>query len=197
MKYPESFLKLVEDFKKFPGIGKKTAERLALFTISTLDKEQVTLFSEHLNEAKENISHCPICGTLMEHHCPICDDPNRDKRTIMVVSDDKDVFVLERNPIYHGLYHVLGGAIDFSRGIGPEDLNIESLFQRLNDIDEIILSLAGTVEGELTAQYLKELLKHKGIKVSRIAYGIPVGADLSFADDHTLELALNNRQKYE
>lgn len=197
MKYPESFLKLVEDFKKFPGIGKKTAERLALFTISTLDKEQVTLFSEHLNEAKENISHCPICGTLMEHHCPICDDPNRDKKTIMVVSDDKDVFVLERNPIYHGLYHVLGGAIDFSRGIGPDDLNIESLFQRLNDIDEIILSLAGTVEGELTAQYLKELLKHKGIKVSRIAYGIPVGADLSFADDHTLELALNNRQKYE
>jgi recombination protein RecR len=91
----------------------------------------------------------------------------------------------------------LAGSNDFSRGIGPEVLNIESLFQRLNGIEEIILSLAGTVEGELTAQYLKELLKPKGIKVSRIAYGIPVGADLSFADDHTLELALNNRQKYE
>lgn len=197
MKYPESFLKLVEDFKKFPGIGKKTAERLALYTISTIDKDQIDAFSQHLVEAKSLISHCPICGTLMEAHCPICEDTNRDRHTIMVVSDDKDVFVLERNPIYHGLYHVLGGAIDFSRGIGPEDLNIESLFQRLNGVDEIILSLAGTVEGELTAQYVKELLKSKSVKVSRIAYGIPVGADLSFADDHTLELALNNRRKYE
>ena len=197
MKYPESFLKLVEDFKKFPGIGKKTAERLALYTISTIDKDQIDAFSQHLVEAKSLISHCPICGTLMEVHCPICEDTNRDRHTIMVVSDDKDVFVLERNPIYHGLYHVLGGAIDFSRGISPEDLNIESLFQRLNGVDEIILSLAGTVEGELTAQYLKELLKSKSVKVSRIAYGIPVGADLSFADDHTLELALNNRRKYE
>lgn len=197
MKYPESFLKLVEDFKKFPGIGKKTAERLALYTISTIDKDQIDAFSQHLVEAKQNIAHCPVCGTLMETHCPICEDVNRERNTIMVVSEDKDVFVLERNSIYHGVYHVLGGSIDFSRGIGPEDLNIESLFQRLNNVDEIILSLAGTVEGELTAQYLKELLKPKGIKISRIAYGIPVGADLSFADDHTLELALNNRRKYE
>jgi len=197
MKYPESFLKLVEDFKKFPGIGKKTAERLALYTISTIDKDQIDAFSQHLVEAKQNIAHCTVCGTLMEAHCPICEDVNRERNTIMVVSEDKDVFVLERNSIYHGVYHVLGGSIDFSRGIGPEDLNIESLFQRLNNVDEIILSLAGTVEGELTAQYLKELLKPKGIKISRIAYGIPVGADLSFADDHTLELALNNRRKYE
>ncbi len=197
MKYPDSFLKLVEDFKKFPGIGKKSAERLALFVISQMDKEVVSEFSNHLVSAKNNISHCPICGVLMEEHCSICEDENRDDDTIMIVSDERDVFVLERNHLFHGKYHVLGGSIDFSRGISAEDLNIDSLFKRLDGVKEVILSLSGTVEGELTAQYIKELLKQYPVLVSRIAYGIPVGADLSYADDQTLERALNNRLKYE
>ncbi|MDY0346553.1 MAG: recombination mediator RecR [Acholeplasma sp.] len=197
MKYPESFLKLIEDFKKFPGIGSKTAERLALFTLSSMDKEDVNLFSTHLVDAKTKISTCPICGVLMESHCGICEDETRSQKAIMVVSDEKDVFILEKNHIFDGLYHVLGGSIDFSRGIQAEDLNIDSLFKRLNGVEEVILSLSGTVEGELTAQYLKELLKRYNLKVSRIAYGIPVGADLSYADDQTLERALLNRQKYE
>lgn len=197
MKYPDSFLKLVEDFKKFPGIGKKSAERLALFTISQLEEQEIDAFSTHLVEAKKNITHCPICGVLMEHTCSICEDDRRDKTAIMVVSDERDVFVLERNHIFHGQYHVLGGSIDFSRGIQAEDLNIDSLFKRLQDVKEVILSLSGTVEGELTAQYIKELLKQYPLSVSRIAYGIPVGADLSYADDQTLERALNNRLKYE
>lgn len=196
MKYPDSFLKLIEDFKKFPGIGNKTAERLALFTLSSLDKDAVASFSTHLLEAKTKITVCPVCGVLMEAVCGICEDPARDQNAIMVVSDEKDVFILERHHLFNGLYHVLGGSIDFSKGIQASDLNIDSLFSRLNGIDEVILSLSGTVEGELTAQYLKELLKGYDLKVSRIAYGIPVGADLSYADDQTLERALKNRQNY-
>ena len=197
MKYPESFLKLIEDFKKFPGIGNKTAERLALYTLSQMDETDITRFSTHLVEAKTKISTCPVCGVLMEEKCPICEDANRDKHLMMVVSDEKDVFILEKNHLFNGQYHVLGGSIDFSRGIQADDLNIDSLFKRLNGITEIILSLSGTVEGELTAQYLKELLKQYNITVTRIAYGIPVGDDLSYADDQTLARALLNRQTYE
>lgn len=197
MKYPESFLKLVEDFKKFPGIGSKTAERLALYTLAEMDKPFIEAFSANLIEAKTKVTTCKVCGTLMTDFCGICEDHNRDRNQIMVVSEVKDVFILEKNNLYQGLYHVLGGSIDFSRGIQAEDLNIDSLFTRLNNIEEVILSLSGTVEGELTAQYLKELLKAYPVKVTRIAYGIPVGADLSYADDQTLARALMNRVKYE
>ncbi|HKL60758.1 MAG TPA: recombination mediator RecR [Acholeplasma sp.] len=197
MKYPKRFLDLIDDFKKLPGIGKKTAERLALHVITKMDDDSISLFSENLNEIKNEISHCPVCGVLSDGNCPICTDLLRDKNTIMVLSEVKDVFVLERTQIYHGLYHILGGSIDFSRGILPEALNIDSLFKRLDNVDEIILSLNGTVEGELTASYIKELLKDSEVKVTRIAYGIPVGADLSYADDQTIFRAIENRRKYE
>lgn len=197
MKYPKRFLDLIDDFKKLPGIGKKTAERLALHVITKMDDENIQLFSENLREIKNEITHCPVCGVLSDGTCPICEDKLRDQSAIMVLSEIKDVFVLERTQIYHGLYHVLGGSIDFSRGILPEHLNIDSLFKRLDHIEEVILSLNGTVEGELTASYIKEMLKDSQIKVTRIAYGIPVGADLSYADDQTIFRALENRRKYE
>lgn len=197
MKYPNRFLELIEDFKKLPGIGKKTAERLALHVITQMPEESVLKFSTDLSKAKEEISHCPVCGMLQEESCPICSDHTRSQETIMVLSDVKDVFVLERSNIYDGNYHILGGSIDFSRGVMPEDLNMESLFKRLDGVSEVILSLNGTVEGELTANYIKEMLKDKNIKVTRIAYGIPVGADLSYADDQTIYRALENRRKYE
>ncbi len=197
MKYPTRFLELIEDFKKLPGIGKKTAERLALHVITTMDDETVLKFSNDLTAIKKEITNCPVCGVLQEAECPICSDTTRDQETLMVLSEVKDVFVLERTNIYHGNYHILGGSIDFSRGVMPEDLNMDGLFKRLEGVSEVILSLNGTVEGELTSNYIKEMLKDKPIKVTRIAYGIPVGSDLSYADDQTIFRALENRRKYE
>lgn len=195
MNLPKSLNELVESLKKLPGIGDKTALRLALFIIDDLDDDNVELLSKSLIDVKKNLSYCKVCGAIMEDVCPICSDDKRDKNTIMVVETIKDLLVIEKTNNYFGQYHVLGGTIDFSRGVEPEDLNIDSLIKRAKDNKEIILALNGAVDGQLTATYIQELLKDKDIKLSKIAHGLPIGADLSFADNRTLEVALKNRTK--
>lgn len=195
MKLPKSLEDLQTNLKKLPGIGEKTALRLALFIVNDLDKDSAISLSDALINVKEKLSTCDICGAIKESECLICSNSLRDKETIMVVESNKDLLVIENTNNYYGLYHVLGGTIDFSRGIEPDNLNIDSLIKRVNNNVEIILALNGAVNGELTATYIKELLKDKDIKLSKIAYGLPVGADLAFADNKTLEVALKNRTK--
>ncbi len=193
MKLPKSILNLINGFKMLPGIGEKTAQRLALYVINQMNDEQVNSLSEALKDVKSNIKKCPICGSFMEQECPICSNKDREQNYIMVVESIKDMMIIEQTENYHGLYHILGGTIDFSKGIEPSDLNIESLLKRITSNQEIILALNGAVDGELTSSYIIELLKNKPIKVSKIAHGIPIGADLSYADKKTLSVALKNR----
>lgn len=194
--YPKILSDLIEDLKKLPGIGAKTAERLALSLINW-DKEDLQLFGNHLVELKNHIKSCKVCGMITDSEaCAICKDANRNRDMIVVVADSKDVFTLEKMGTYHGLYHVLNGLVDFSRGIEPKDLNIESLLDRAKETKEIVLATNSTVEGELTAQYLKSLLSNTDVLVTRLGYGLPVGADLKYADELTLSKAIENRQKY-
>lgn len=194
---PDILKKLMEDFQKLPGIGEKTAERLALHVISNMESEDIKSFADHLFRVKDEIRTCPICHMITDHDlCGICSDPNRDHATLMVVADPKDVFVMERMRTYHGAYHVLGGLIDFSRGKTDKDLSIDALSQRIPNIRELIIATSGTVEGEMTAKYLKHLFDDPKLSVTRLAYGLPVGADLRYADELTLSKAVENRQKY-
>lgn len=195
MKLPKSASKLVESLRRLPGIGEKTALRLALFIINDLSVEDTTTLSKALISVKEDLKFCSVCGALMEEQCPICSDTNREQNTIMVVETVKDLIVLENTNSYFGLYHILGGTIDFSRGIEPEDLNVDSLIKRAKDNKEIILALSGAVDGQLTSTYLSEVLKDKDVRLTKIAHGLPVGADLAFADNKTLSVALKNRTK--
>ncbi|HHV33074.1 MAG TPA: recombination protein RecR [Acholeplasma sp.] len=195
MNLPKPLNDLVENLKRLPGIGNKTALRLALFILNDLEKEEAASLSEALISVKENLSFCEICGVIKEDACPICQDNKRDQSTIMVVETIKDLLVFENTNNYFGLYHILGGTIDFSKGIEPDDLKIDSLIKRANSNKEIILALNGAVDGQLTSNYIEELLKDKDVTLSKIAYGLPVGADLSFADDKTLKVALQNRMK--
>lgn len=196
MKYPGPFLRLIESFKTFPGVGEKTALRMALFVVENMEDESVQLFSDSLAKVKTDIHFCDKCHMMMETTCPICEGPHRDHTTLMVVESVREAIIIENSGSYQGLYHILGGKIDFSKGVEPGDLNIDSLFKRLDSIKEIILSLSGGVEGELTGSYISELLNDKDIKLTRIAVGIPVGSDLSYADKRTLTKALNNRVVY-
>jgi recombination protein RecR len=194
--YPNILKKIIEDFQKLPGIGEKTAERLALHLITQSEDDDLIRFSDHLKRLKEEIKFCPICHMITDQEvCDICQNPARDKKLLMVVSDAKDVFIMEKMNTYHGLYHVLGGVVDFSRGITDKDLNIDTLSSRIKDFDELIIATNGTVEGEMTAKYLKSLYGEH-ITVTRLAYGLPVGADLKYADELTLSKAVENRQKY-
>ena len=194
--YPAIIAKLINDFKKLPGIGEKTAERLVL-QLTSWDKVDLELFGANLIDLKNQIKFCKTCGLLTDsEECAICQNENRDRKTIMVVSDSKDVFALEQTNTFFGLYHVLGGLVDFSKGIEPKDLNIDALTKRLPNAEEIIIATNGTVEGELTAQYLKTLYKESGISITRLGYGLPVGAELKYADQLTLIKAVENRQKY-
>lgn len=195
MNLPKPLNDLVENLKRLPGIGNKTFPRLALFILNDLEKEEAASLSEALISVKENLSFCEICGVIKEDACPICQDNKRDQSTIMVVETIKDLLVFENTNNYFGLYHILGGTIDFSKGIEPDDLKIDSLIKRANSNKEIILALNGAVDGQLTSNYIEELLKDKDVTLSKIAYGLPVGADLSFADDKTLKVALQNRMK--
>lgn len=195
MKLPHSLNKLIESLRKLPGVGEKTALRLALFIIDNMDSDDASLLSQSIIDAKTNLSFCSICGAMMEDVCSICEDENRDQETILVIESIKDLIVLEQTNSYFGKYHILGGTIDFSRGVEPEDLNIDPLLKRATDDKEIILALNGTVTGQLTSNYLKELLKDKDVRVSQIAHGLPIGVDLSYADTNTLTIALKNRIK--
>lgn len=187
---------LVEKFESLPGIGHKTAQRLAYFVLD-MPKEQAEGFAGAILEAHEKIHYCAVCCNLTDDElCPVCRSPVRDKALICVVEEPKDVFALERAGEYSGLYHVLHGAISPLSGIGPEQLKIKELLPRIDGgVQEVIMATNPTVEGEATAMYLSRLLKPLGVKVTRLAYGIPVGGDLEYADEVTLQRAMEGRQE--
>ncbi len=188
---------LINQFEKLPGIGKKTAARLAFYILSQ-PAEQSKRFAEALVNAKEKIHFCERCQSLTDATlCPVCTDTTRDKSVICVVEDAKDVLVFEKTREYRGLYHVLHGAISPLDGIGPDQLKIKELLARLSDpaVKEIILATNLTVEGEATASYISRLAKPLGVKTTRLAYGIPVGGDLEYADEKTLLRALEGRNE--
>ena len=189
---------LIAELSKLPGIGGKTAQRLA-FHILAMSDEEAKGIAEAIVDAKENMHYCSVCGNLTDTDpCDICADTSRDKTTICVVENPRDVSAMERVKEYHGLYHVLNGAISPMDGIGPDDINLRSLIVRLQENDEIkevILATNPNIEGEATAMYIARLLKPAGIKVSRIAHGLPVGGDLEYADEETLYRAMEGRRE--
>lgn len=198
MKYPESIEKLIESLRKYPGVGKKTAERYALFTVNRLNDDAIDEIIEAFQKIKTDIFECPICGNLTDTDpCYICKDDSRDKSTMVVVEEAKDVIVMEKTNRYHGLYHVLNGAISPSNGIGPDNINIKSLLERLKDeqIKEVILATNLNNEGETTARYISRLLEDTDILVTRIAHGIPAGGNIEYADEITIYKALEGRRK--
>lgn len=199
MNYPKSILGLIDSFELLPGIGKKTAERLALYVYSNLDEEQIEHFATNLVNVKKNLHHCLCCGNLTEQeYCEICLDKQRQQSQVMVVENVKDLIVIEKLGVYQGVYHVLGGAIDFSNGIGVNDINIPSLIERVKrgEIKELILACNATLEGETTSRYIKSLLEDYDLKITRIAHGLPVGGDISYADQTTVLKALEGRRNY-
>ena len=189
--YSDALGNLVDQLAKLPGIGRKSAQRLAFHILKQSDKE-ARLLADAILEAKEKIRYCSVCYNLTDQEvCPICRNPNRDSSIICVVEDARDVMALERANQFHGLYHVLHGAISPMDGIGPDQLKIKELLQRLqnNPAQEVIIATNTSIEGEATAMYLSNLLKPLGIKVTRIAQGLPVGGDIQYADDVTLARA--------
>lgn len=195
--YAKPLSRLISELSKLPGIGGKTAQRLAFYILSLSDAEAKDL-ADSIVFAKENMKYCSVCGNLTDNDpCDICSDASRDKSTICVVESPKDVSAMERVHEYHGLYHVLNGAISPMDGIGPEDINLRSLIVRLqnSDVTELILATNPTIEGEATAMYIARLVKPSGIKVTRIAHGLPVGGDLEYADEATLSKAMEGRRE--
>lgn len=196
--YAKSLSKLIAELGKLPGIGGKSAQRLA-FHILSLSDEQAAALAGAITEAKENIKYCSVCGNFTDSEvCPICSDTSRDNSVICVVESPKDVFAMERAGSFKGRYHVLHGAISPLDGIGPSDINLKSLITRLqseDDVKEVILATSPRVEGEATAMYISKLLKPAGLKVTRIAYGLPVGGDLEYADEVTLSKAIEGRKE--
>lgn len=196
MEYPQSFEELVECFKLLPGIGNKGAERM-VYHVLEMDQEQVQRFSQALIDFKKNIKYCQRCGHICEDDlCDICQDTARDQSTICVVESPKDVFAMEKLKEYHGLYHVLHGTMSIMDGKTIEDLNIQSLFERLNEnIKEVIIATNPTRNGETTALFLAKLLAKENIPASRIANGLPIGGNLDYADELTLLKSLEGRKK--
>lgn len=189
--------KLIEQFASLPGIGRKTAGRLAFYVLS-MSEEEAKAFSDAILEAHEKIHNCRVCQNYTDSPvCDICSDTARDRSTICVVEDAKDVVAFERTHEYKGLYHVLHGLISPMDGVGPEQLFIKELLARIQEggIKEVIMATNPTAEGEVTAMYISKLLKPLGVKVSRLAYGVPVGSDLEYADEVTLYKALENRNE--
>lgn len=198
-KYPSSLEYLIECFSKLPSVGKKTAERYALYTLFHMDEVDITDFSNALLSLRKDIHICPSCGNITEDSlCSICSDQSRNHRQILVVESVRDLISFEHVNEYKGIYHVLNGAINFSKGIGIDDLNINSLTEKVenNQVDEIILATNATIEGETTARYLFELYRDKNVKITRIAHGLPVGGDLSYADEMTILKAFEGRREY-
>ena len=188
---------LIEQLSKLPGIGKKTAQRLA-FYILEMDNVEVEKLAYSIKEAKEKIHYCKICCNLTDEAiCSICSDSKRDRSIICVVEGAKDVVAMEKTREYKGLYHVLHGVISPMENVGPNDIRIKELLDRLKDgdVEEVIIATNPTVEGEATALYIAKLLKPLGLKITRIAYGIPVGGDLEYYDEVTLSKAMENRRE--
>lgn len=196
-KYPKPLMNLINEFNKLPGIGSKSSQKLA-FHILSMDEKEVSKLSDALITAKRELKRCPVCGNLTDKEvCDICSDTSRDQDTILVVESPKDVILMERLQDYTGVYHVLHGAISPVEGIGPEDINLMSLIKRLEgrDVKEIIVATNPTIEGEATAVYISRLIKPAGIKVTRIAHGVPVGSELEFSDEITLLKSFEGRHE--
>ncbi len=195
--YATPIARLIEEFAKMPGIGKRTAERLAYYVLK-LPREEVASFADALVNAKEKIIFCPVCQSLTETvPCEICADSRRDQSVICVVEKPKDVVKIEKTREYKGTYHVLHGVISPMDGVGPEDIRIKELLTRVteSDIKEVIMATNPNLEGEATAMYIAKLLAPFGVKVTRLAHGIPVGGDLEYADEVTLTRALEGRHE--
>ncbi|WP_251448805.1 recombination mediator RecR [Vermiculatibacterium agrestimuris] len=196
--FPPALEALTEQFARLPGVGKKSAQRLSFFVLGLPD-EEARAFAEAIVTAKRTISLCPVCQSFTEGEglCPICQSSKRDESTVCVVADPKDVAALERSREYNGRYHVLHGVISPMNHVGPDDLHIKELVERVSagGVHEVIMATNPTTEGEATAIYLSRLLKPFGVRVTRLAYGVPVGGQLEFADDATLTRALEGRRE--
>lgn len=197
--YPESLKNLIESFKLLPGIGEKTAERLAFFLINE-DEEKTDFFASSIKIAKEKIQKCTICNGITDKEiCDICSNESRNKNVLCVVEDPKSIFLFERIGTYGGYYHVIDGLISPLDGVDPDDIGIERLVKRIQSskYDEIIIAVKPSIEGETTALYIKKIIEGMNIKVTRIASGIPIGTDIEYIDSMTLERALNDRKEIE
>lgn len=195
--YPESLKNLIENFKSFPGIGEKTAERMA-FNLLDFDDDTIESLEECIVDVRKNIHKCPICQTLTDKQiCTICSDKTRDDESLCIVEDSKIVFLFEKIGIYKGKYHVLNGLISPLDDINPEDIGIEKILDRLktHKYKEIILALKPSVEGEITSLYIKKILESPEIKITRLASGVPMGADMEYIDSLTLSKALEDRKE--
>lgn len=195
MEYPRPLAQLITQLQKLPTIGQKTAQRLAFFMLKLPETETAQIASA-IAEVKQLLSYCNVCGTITDANpCHICTNPRRERQVICVVEESDDLWAIERTNGYKGLYHVLGGVLSPLDGVGPDELKIDSLFQRLNDVKEIILATNLTTEGQATALYLTQHLENFDITVSRIAHGIPFGGDLEYIDEVTLAKALEGRRE--
>ena len=193
--YPKSIEKLIESFKMLPGVGNKSAERYALLMLEKSD-EEITAFANALLNAKQNVKPCKICGNYTENDvCDICNDRTRDTQTICVVQSAKDVIAMEKTKEYHGMYHVLNGLISSVKGIMPQDLNLDTLYNRLDNVKEVIIATSPTLEGETTAMYLANVLKNRNLKVTRIAHGLQMGSHVDYVDELSLIKAMENRKE--
>ncbi len=193
--YPDTLESVIEFYKKLPGIGEKSAERLALATMD-IDDDEIERFVGEISNLKD-LHNCPICGHITDKDiCNICNDDTRSKNLICVTEDSKSVFTFEKSGHFKGVYHVLNGLISPLDDIGPEDINIDSLVKRVKDIGdaELILSLKSNIEGETTMLYLKKIFEGKNVKISRLSYGIPIGADIDYLDPITIDKALTDRK---
>ena len=197
MNHPGSLQDLIDSFMLLPGIGPKSAERLAYYVILNFKEDQVKKFSDNLINAYRTVKKCPICGNLTDKDiCNICADESREK-TIMVVENSKNVIAFEKTKQYNGKYHVLNGLISPINGIGPDDINLDSLFNRITNenINKVIIATNATIAGEMTAMYIKNILNEKGVDTYRIGYGLPAGGDIEYADDVTLLKSLEGIKK--
>ena len=195
--FPAPLQNLVEQFARLPGIGGKSAQRLAFYVLG-LPEEEAKAFADAIVDAKKNVTLCPVCRNFTAGGlCPICSSPKRDESLLCVVADPRDVAAMERSREYHGRYHVLHGVLSPMNGVGPDDLHIKSLLDRVaqGEVREVIMATNPDTEGEATAMYLSRLLKPFGVQVTRLAYGVPVGGHLEYADDATLMRALEGRRE--
>ena len=195
--YPKSIQNVIEAFKYLPGIGDKTAERMAMHLLN-LDKIQTDFLADSIKTMKDKIKRCKICGNFTdEDECFVCTDPTREKKTLCVVEDPKTIIAIEKLGVYRGIYHVLNGLISTLDGINSEDIRLDKLINRINNekFNEIIIAVKPCLEGEMTALYINSVLKDTGISITRLASGIPMGADMEYVDAITLEKAFDNRKK--
>lgn len=197
MKEMPSIENLIEAFARLPGVGRRSAERMA-YKILEMDEKDVSFFAESLSKAKSDIDICPVCGMYREGgHCAIDEDDSRNRKQIMVVSAYRDALAIENSNTYHGLYHVLGGTLSPSKGVNPEDLRIDSLVDRIRSggIEEVIIGTNPTMDGETTSLYVAKILEPLGVQVTRLAYGLAIGSSLEYSDPLTLGKALEGRKK--